>query len=51
MVWLVAGLFVGDWIAWQLVNPNLTFDAAWSKLGRLRPVHTSGVISASAVMR
>src|SRR5205809_6155864 len=25
MVWVVAGLFVGDWIAWQLVNPNLTF--------------------------
>jgi cytochrome c oxidase cbb3-type subunit 1 len=44
MVWLVAGLFVGDWIAWQLVNPNLTFDAAWSSFGRLRPVHTSGVI-------
>src|SRR4029079_7353916 len=33
MVWVVAGLFVGDWIAWQLVNPNLTFDAAWSRLG------------------
>ena len=44
MVWVVAGLFVGDWIAWQLVNPNLTFDAAWSSFGRLRPVHTSGVI-------
>jgi cytochrome c oxidase cbb3-type subunit 1 len=44
MVWVAAGLFVGDWIAWQLVNPNLTFDAAWSSFGRLRPVHTSGVI-------
>ena len=44
MVWVVAGLFVGDWIAWQLVNPDLTFDAAWSSFGRLRPVHTSGVI-------
>jgi len=44
MVWVVAGLFVGDWIAWQLVNPNLTTDAAWSSFGRLRPVHTSGVI-------
>jgi cytochrome c oxidase cbb3-type subunit 1 len=44
MVWVVAGLFVGDWIAWQLVNPDLTFDAAWSSYGRLRPVHTSGVI-------
>ena len=44
MVWVVAGLFVGDWIAWQLAYPNLTFDAAWSSFGRLRPVHTSGVI-------
>ena len=37
-------LFVGDWIAWQLAYPDLTFDAAWSSFGRLRPVHTSGVI-------
>jgi len=44
MIWVAAGLFVGDWIAWQLVNPDLTFDAAWSSFGRLRPVHTSGVI-------
>ena len=44
MVWVVAGLFVGDWIAWQLAYPDLTFDAAWSSFGRLRPVHTSGVI-------
>ena len=44
MVWVVAGLFVGDWIAWQLAYPDLTFDAAWSSYGRLRPVHTSGVI-------
>jgi cytochrome c oxidase cbb3-type subunit 1 len=44
MVWVVAALFVGDWIAWQLAYPDLTFDAAWSSFGRLRPVHTSGVI-------
>ena len=44
MVWLVPALFVGDWIAWQLAYPDLTFDAAWSSFGRLRPVHTSGVI-------
>ena len=39
-----SALFVGDWVAWQLVYPDLTFDAAWSSFGRLRPVHTSGVI-------
>lgn len=44
MVWAVVGMFVGDWVAWQLAYPDLTFDAAWSSFGRLRPVHTSGVI-------
>ena len=44
MAWAVFGLFVGDWVAWLLVNPDLTFDAAWSSFGRLRPVHTTGVI-------
>src|SRR4029078_8320940 len=44
MVWAVFGFFVGDWVAWLLVNPDLTFDAAWASFGRLRPVHTSGVI-------
>lgn len=28
MVWAVLGMFVGDWVAWLLVNPDLTFDAA-----------------------
>jgi cytochrome c oxidase cbb3-type subunit 1 len=44
MGWAVVAMFVGDWVAWLLVNPNLTFDAGWSSFGRLRPVHTSGVI-------
>src|SRR6185436_6939410 len=43
MAWAVVGLFVGDWVAWLLVNPDLTFDAAWSSFGRLRPVHTTVV--------
>ena len=44
MIWAVIAMFVGDWVAWLLAYPNLTFDAAWSSFGRLRPVHTSGVI-------
>ena len=44
MGWAVVAMFIGDWVAWLLVNPNLTFDAGWSSFGRLRPVHTSGVI-------
>jgi cytochrome c oxidase cbb3-type subunit 1 len=44
MGWAVFGLFIGDWVAWLLVEPNLTFDAGWSSYGRMRPVHTTGVI-------
>src|SRR5260370_39849563 len=44
MAWVVVGLFVGDWVAWQLVNPDLTFDAPCSSFGHLRTLHTCGVI-------
>jgi cytochrome c oxidase cbb3-type subunit 1 len=44
MAWAVVGLFVGDWVAWLLVFPELTFDAPWASFGRIRPVHTTGVI-------
>ncbi len=44
MIWAVIGMAVGDWVAWLLAYPEWTFDAAWASFGRLRPVHTSGVI-------
>ena len=44
MVWAAVGFFVGDWVAWLMVDPGLTFDAAWASYGRLRPVHTTAVI-------
>ena len=44
MGWAVFGLFIGDWVAWLLVYPEFTFDAAWSSFGRIRPVHTTAVI-------
>jgi len=44
MIWGVFGMTVGDWVAWLLAYPEMTFDAAWSSFGRLRPVHTTGVI-------
>jgi len=46
MVWGVIAMFVGDWVSWLLAFPDMTFDAAWASFGRLRPVHTSGVIFA-----
>ncbi|MDG4892483.1 cytochrome-c oxidase, cbb3-type subunit I [Mesorhizobium sp. WSM4976] len=44
MIWAVLAMFVGDWVAWLLAYPDMTFDAAWASFGRLRPVHTTGVI-------
>jgi|TARA_R110002012_G_scaffold318012_1_gene535431 cytochrome c oxidase cbb3-type subunit 1 len=44
MLWAVAGMFVGVWVSSLLAWPELTFDQAWASFGRLRPVHTTGVI-------
>ncbi|QPC92958.1 cytochrome-c oxidase, cbb3-type subunit I [Mesorhizobium sp. INR15] len=44
MIWAMVGMFFGLWVASLLAWPDLTFDAAWASFGRLRPVHTSGVI-------
>jgi len=44
LVWGIIGMIVGDWVAWLMAYPDFTFDAAWASYGRLRPVHTSGVI-------
>ncbi len=44
MIWSIVGFFVGDWVAWLLAYPGMTFDAAWASFGRLRPVHTTAII-------
>ncbi|MBW8298616.1 MAG: cytochrome-c oxidase, cbb3-type subunit I [Hydrogenophaga sp.] len=45
LAWAVVGMFVGVWVASLLAWPELTFvDSAWASFGRLRPIHTSGVI-------
>jgi cytochrome c oxidase cbb3-type subunit I len=44
LIWGVVGMLVGVWVAALLAWPELTFDAQWASFGRLRPVHTSGVI-------
>jgi cytochrome c oxidase cbb3-type subunit I len=44
VAWAIAGMFAGAWVAWLFVFPDLTTDQAWLSFGRLRPVHTSGVI-------
>ena len=44
--WGVAGMLVGVVIALQLAFPNLMYSVGldWLNFGRLRPLHTSGVI-------
>lgn len=42
--WAIVGMGAGVYIAAQLVWPSLNFDTAWLSFGRLRPLHTNGVI-------
>lgn len=44
LVWALIGMSFGDWVAWLLAYPQMTFDADWSSFGRMRPIHTTGVI-------
>ena len=44
MAWAIFGMFFGVWVAALLAWPDLTFDAAWASFGRIRPVHTTGII-------
>jgi cytochrome c oxidase cbb3-type subunit 1 len=46
MFWGVAGMAAGLLIALQLAWPVLNLDLPWTTFGRVRPVHTSGVIFA-----
>src|SRR5690606_9100560 len=44
--WGVVGMAVGVLIASQLIWPELNFNTPWLSYGRLRPLHTNGVIFA-----
>jgi cytochrome c oxidase cbb3-type subunit I len=46
LFWGVIGLCAGLYIALELAYPALNFDLEWISFGRLKPVHTSGVIFA-----
>ena len=48
LFWGVVGMLVGVVIACQLAWPDLFYfpSAGWLNFGRLRPVHTSGVVFA-----
>jgi cytochrome c oxidase cbb3-type subunit 1 len=44
LIWAVAGMTIGVILAAQLYWPQLNFDSQYFQFGRLRPLHTSGVI-------
>ena len=44
IVWAVVAMAVGVYIAAELVWPTLDFGQPWLSFGRLRPLHTNGVI-------
>ncbi|UJF19734.1 cytochrome-c oxidase, cbb3-type subunit I [Vibrio sp. SS-MA-C1-2] len=44
VIWAVLGMTIGVILAAQLYWPVLNFDSEYFQFGRLRPLHTSGVI-------
>ena len=44
LIWAVVGMGVGVWLAALMYWPEATPVVPWTSYGRLRPVHTSGVI-------
>jgi len=48
MFWALAGMTVGLIVALQLAFPHIFYfpDLPWTNFGRLRPLHTSGVVFA-----
>jgi len=44
VIWAIAGMTLGVILAAQLYWPQLNFDSQYFQFGRLRPLHTSGVI-------
>ncbi len=46
LFWLIIGLSAGVYLALELSYPSLNFGLSWLNFGRLRPVHTTGVLFA-----
>lgn len=44
LLWGGAAMLIGVWIAFQMVYPSLNFDLPYLSFGRLRPIHTNGII-------
>ncbi|AIF81773.1 cytochrome c oxidase, cbb3-type subunit I [endosymbiont of Acanthamoeba sp. UWC8] len=46
LFWLIVGLAAGVYVALELAYPSLNFGIPWLNFGRLRQVHTTGVLFA-----
>lgn len=46
IVWGVVGMLAGLLIAFQLYFPSLSFELPYTTFGRVRPIHTNGIIFA-----
>ena len=44
IVWAVVAMSVGVYIAAELLWPTIDFGQQWLSFGRLRPLHTNGII-------
>ena len=44
MMWAVIGMAVGVYVAAELIWPTLDFGQPWLSFGRLRTLHTNGII-------
>ena len=44
LIWAIIGMAAGVWVAALLYWPEVTPAVPWTSFGRLRPVHTTGVI-------
>ena len=44
VVWAVLAMLVGVWVAAEFLWPGLDFGQFWLSFGRIRPLHTNGII-------
>ncbi len=44
IVWSVLGMFAGVYVAAELVWPTIDFGQSWLSFGRLRTLHTNGIV-------
>ena len=44
IIWAVLAMFIGVYLAAELIWPRLDFGQFWLSFGRIRPLHTNGII-------